>query len=538
MRKRRQANGTLVLPRNMPQRQILLSPEWRPRLAVIDIGTNSIRLTIAEATSPREYRVLDDEKETVRLGRGMTRTGRLDPVAVERALGAVRRMKQIAAGFEVTQLKAIATCAVREAKDGEDFCRRMQEEVGLEVEVISDRREAELAFFSVARSFDLEGKNVAVVDIGGGSAEIILSRGNIVEESYSLPLGAVRVTERFKIGDTLGTKAFDSLLRRLGRRVRKLVGKPLLVPHVLIGSGGTFSALGSMVLAQRGKAHLPLQGCQVSRAELSTLLNRLRKMSLKARCGVPGLSPDRADIILGGLAVIDRIMRHLKVNNLQVHTGGIRQGLLLSQLGALVEDSPADRGQAIERFAARCGVDVRHDRHVAALAASLYDQLAPLYGLPPSDRELLEVSAQLQDVGYLVDYDDHHKHSYHLILNSHLPGFDSRDLEVVANVARYHRGALPKRKHENYRRLSSEDRRRVRVMAAILRLAGGLDRSHTQQVRGVSLCQARGGLHLHVQAEQYPEVDVWGARRRAVLFEREFKTPLEIEWQPDGEPTS
>ncbi len=513
----------------MGERQTLLSPEWMPRLAVIDVGTNSIRLIIAEANG-NQYRILDDEKEPARLGRNMIKTHRLDCEAAEHALTALRRMKQIATGFGVRQIRTVATCAVREADDGKEFCRRVQEEIGLDVQVLSGRQEAEFVFAGVARSFDLEGRNVAVVDIGGGSTEVVLARGNIVEEVYSTPLGAVRVTERFVESPTLDNEQFLQLLRRLSRRLRKQIGKPLLVPHILIGSGGTFSALGAMVLAERGKAHLPLQACQVTRAQLSTLLNRLRKMTLKQRASFPGLSPDRADIIVGGLAVIDRLMRHLHVNVLQVHTGGVRQGILISMLGAM-EESPTDRDAAIERFVSRCGVDVRHDRHVGMLAGSIYQQLAATFHLPPDDRTLLEISAQLQDVGYLIDYDDHHKHSYHLILNSRLPGIDAHDLEIIANVARYHRGSAPKEKHDNYRRLNATDRRRVRVLSAILRMAGGLDRSHTQQVKNVTVEPRPGQVCLWAHADEHPEVDLWGARQRTEFFEGEFQTAVTLEWK-------
>jgi exopolyphosphatase/guanosine-5'-triphosphate,3'-diphosphate pyrophosphatase len=198
-----------------------------------------------------------------------------------------------------------------------------------------------------------------------------------------------------------------------------------------------------------------------------------------------------------------------------------------------------DRNSAVERFAANCGVDLVHGRHVARLAGMIFEQLIEPFALESQDRLLLETAAQLQDVGYLVNYEQHHKHSYHLILNSRLPGFDPQELEMIANVARYHRGAEPKNKHDNYRQLSSSSQRRVRQLASILRLAGGLDRSHTQQVQTVEVGVLPGRVELKAVAPVLPEVDLWGARRRAEFFESAFDAKLEIEWAPavSQEPT-
>jgi exopolyphosphatase/guanosine-5'-triphosphate,3'-diphosphate pyrophosphatase len=191
--------------------------------------------------------------------------------------------------------------------------------------------------------------------------------------------------------------------------------------------------------------------------------------------------------------------------------------------------APLDREAAIDEFALKCGSDLKHERQVARLAGQIYAQLAAANGMDPADQPLLEAAARLQDVGYLINYDQHHKHSFHLIVNSRLPGFQPRDLLLVANVARYHRGAEPKRKHDNFKQLAPDDQRRVRQMASVLRIAGGLDRSHTQAVRSVQVEQRGGETVLHVEADDLPEVDLWGARRRAEFFENAFKTKLVVE---------
>jgi exopolyphosphatase/guanosine-5'-triphosphate,3'-diphosphate pyrophosphatase len=257
------------------------------------------------------------------------------------------------------------------------------------------------------------------------------------------------------------------------------------------------------------------------------------------------MTPDRADIILAGLSIVDALMKRFRVNTLLIHTRGVRDGLVREMLDEAVGttvDDPAHREAAIERLAAACSGEAEHGRAVARLAGLIFEQLAAeqladRFSLLPGDRQLLETAARLQDVGYVINYDQHHKHSYHLIRNSRLPGIRAHDLELVANVARYHRGALPKRKHENLSRLSAEDQARVQRMAAILRLAGGLDRSRSQQVKDVRVRVTDDGVHLDVVADQEPLVDIWGAERRTELFEKVFELPVSIRWATKADET-
>ena len=427
--------------------------------------------------------------------------------------------------------------AVREARNGPEFCRRVREEVGLEVEVIPADREARLAFSSVQHAFDLSGKNVIVADIGGGSTEIVFATGNLIESIFSTPLGAVRLTEQFGLGENAAADDFQRMEDEVVACLKKRTTRPLFAPHFLVGSGGTFTTLAELMMASKRELDIPVGGYKVSQAEVRHLLDRLRKMPLRARRGMAGMTPDRADIIIAGLTIIDALMKRFRVNTLVIHTRGVRDGLVREMIDdvmgatpAVGVDDPATRDAAIERLAAACSGELEHGRKVAALAGRIYEQLVEPLSLAPADRMLLECAARLQDVGYVINYDQHHKHSYHLIRNSRLPGIRPHDLELIANVARYHRGAHPKRKHENLARISSEDQQRVQRMAAILRLAGGLDRSRSQQVRDVIVKAADDGVTLEVVADQEPQVDIWGAERRTELFERAFGIPVAIRW--------
>lgn len=528
--------ATPAAPRTSPMdsKQTYLSPDLAHRLAAIDIGSNSLRLIVAEGLRDGSYRVLDEEKETTRLAGKLASSGRLDPEAVEKAVTALGRMKRIAEGYQVRELRCIATCAVREAKDGDEFCRRVKNDLGLDVEVISSDQEAHLAFFSVARSFSLDKKEVAVADIGGGSTEIILASGNIIEAVCSTPLGAVRLTEMFADDDGQIGHNYPKMVSWIDRELKRRTKHAILEPHLLIGSGGTFTCVAEMVLLSKGQGGIPLRGYEVTRAEVSHIVDRLRKMSSKARRNVPGLSPDRADIIVAGVTIIDRLMNHFGVNRVQIHDRGVRDGLLLTMLDQTLgkaSDNPHDQEAAVERFAMNCGVDMEHGRHVARLAGQILSQLIGRYGLTAEDRPLLEAAARLQDVGYLINYDQHHKHSYHLILNSRLAGFKPSELEIIANVARYHRGSNPKKKHDNYARLSKCDRDRVCMLAGILRIAGGLDRSNSRQVQAASVVDGGGTMKFTVLANENPDVDLWAAENRAELFEKAFDCTTTFSWR-------
>lgn len=511
------------------------------RLAAIDIGSNSVRLMVAEATPDGQYRVLDDEKRTTRLAHGLARNGRLTADAIRQSLEALQQMKAIAAGYGAERLGVIATSAVREAANGMDFIRRVREDVGLQVEVISPNDEGRLSFKSVERHFDLKYGNTVVTDLGGGSVELVFAAKGIVEEIHSLPLGAVRMTESFLKSDPPTDKENDRLREHVRDTLRSHVGPPKVRPHTMIGSGGTFMALASISMRMRDQTYPRVAGYELTRSEVCHILGYLRRLPLRARRAVSGLNADRADIIIAGVAVIERVMKFLKLNRLQVHDRGVRDGLLLTLIEQAFGrelnsgDGRDDPLTGVRQFAAACGFEQKHSQHVAGLALQMFDQLhAPLH-IPAEERLILEAAALLHEIGYLINYEKHHHHSYHLIMHGNLRGLSPRQRELVANVARYHRRSFPKKKHENFARLSAEDRETVRRMSAFMRLADGLDRTHMQSVRDVRCTWNPGRVHITVLADHVPDVDLWGARSKgAQLFAKVFGVDLQFKWQPAG----
>ncbi len=508
------------------------------RLAAIDIGSNSIRLLVAEAQPDGTYRILDDEKRTTRLARGLARETRLHDDAVAESLEALGRMKAIAEGYGVERIDAIATSAVREASNREEFLTAVRERLGLAIEVISGIEEGELSFASAARHFDLRGINAAVVDLGGGSAEVIFAAKGVVEAIHSLPIGAVRLTDALVRSDPLDDEDF----RRLKKRVKKCfvegVGEHDFIPHVMIGAGGTFVALANISMRRRGKLFPSTGGYEMDRGEVRHILDHLRALPLRARRAVPGLHADRADIIVAGLVVVERLMKRLRVNRLLINDQGVRDGLLLRLLGQVFPArEEGDPLAGVRQFAAACSSDQTHPEHVTALARQLFEQLQGPLHLSADERVLLEAAGLLHEVGYLINYERHHHHSYHLILHGNLRGLSPRQRELVANLARYHRGPMPKLKHDNFARLSPADRLTVRRLCPLLRLAGALDRTHTQAVRGVQCDYRPGEVVLTVLAEQKPEVDLWSAEEEGQAFADVFDVKLKLRWElPAGPP--
>lgn len=508
------------------------------RLAAIDVGSNSIRLLVTEVAADGTYRILDDEKQTTRLARGLAQTGRLSSDAMRQSLDALKRMRTIAHGFGADRVEVIGTSALREAENGADFAKLVKDELGIDLEVIPGTEEAELSFSSIARHFDLKATNAVAVDLGGGSAELILVANAVVEELHSLPVGAVRVTESFLKSDPCTAKELGRLKKHVTKRFDKALGRSRFVPHLMIGAGGTFMALANMSMRRRGTVYPSVGGYELRRAEVRHILDHLKDLPLRARKEVQGLHADRADIIVAGLAVIERLMKLFHVNRLLIHDQGVRDGLMLRMIAQTLKRKPApveettDPLEGVRQFAAACAVEQPHAEQVSALAMQLFAQLKEPLKLNTEDALILEAAALLHEVGNLINYEKHHQHSYHLILHGNLRGLSPRQRELVANVARYHRRGGPKLKHDNFARLTSADRETVCRLSAILRVADGLDRTHMQRIEQIRCVCGPGRVRVRVRAASAPDVDFWGAQQKGKLFEKVFGVKLRFEWLP------
>jgi exopolyphosphatase / guanosine-5'-triphosphate,3'-diphosphate pyrophosphatase len=503
------------------------------RLAAIDIGTNSIRCIVVEVGAGGVFRILDDEKATVRLGENLGAGRSIATAAWERAMDNLLRMKKIIDGYGVVHVEAVATSAVRQADNGLEFVQSIHDRTGLAVRIIPGEEEARLVSLSVLHNFDLDGIRYGMVDIGGGSVEIVTAVGNRVEEYYSLELGAVTLTERFLPSDPIT----EGEQRKLVKQVRASLHDAFaddesVAARCLVASGGTITSVAAMIMAARGEAYDSVHGYEVLRSDIVHLLAMLVRKDVKERRSIAGLNPDRADIIVAGVLLLDELMKFFGANILRVNERGIREGLILDGLRkhGLIEEKVRRRTwrSAVQEFSRSCMVDEEHARQVARLSLELLEGLDGLFTVGDRERRLLEAAALLHDTGYFINYSSHHKHSYHLIRHADLFGFTPRERELIAIVARYHRKSLPKKKHEGYVRLADSDRDLVSRLGGILRLADGLDRRRISLVKKLSCEVNDTRIHLRLAGEGDLSVELYGGKEKSDLFVHAFGRDLEL----------
>ncbi|HEY3933193.1 MAG TPA: Ppx/GppA phosphatase family protein [Gemmatimonadales bacterium] len=507
------------------------APPGRERIGAIDVGSNSIRLVVAEYDPETGFEIIDEVKDQPRLGTRVEETRALDRGAMTRAFAALKRMKEVADRRGVTRLAAVATSAMRDARNGEAFARRVERQLGIPLEIIGGDREAQLLWRSVAHHFRLENARTLVADIGGGSLELIGAVDGLVEITASLPLGAVRLTEQFLTSERTTRKELDTLRKHIRKTLRKALPWRDWKQAVVIGSGGSFTNLARIAAARAGHLGNAIHGTTVGTGEVESLLEWLANKSPEQRAQIPGLNPQRADIIVAGVAVAAEMLALLDARELTASAFGLREGVLLEMIGVHEPARLNDPLQLIREFVDRCRGDRRHVEQVRVLAMALYEQLAAALGCGVEDAALLEAAALLHDVGQLVSYRNHHKHSYRLISHADRLGLDSRARALVAVISRYHRKRGPTRKHEEFDRLTPDDRATVRRVSALLRVADGLDRGHTAAVERVAVSIEKGRCVMRVSPRLQDadvSLEVWGATRKADVLAHELECEVVI----------
>jgi exopolyphosphatase/guanosine-5'-triphosphate,3'-diphosphate pyrophosphatase len=472
----------------------LVPGEVPDALAAIDVGTNSVHMVVARVTGGDRYEVLTKHKEMVRLGSGEGEMKELAPDAIDRGVDALRRCRSIADGLDA-RVYAVATSAVREALNAAEFLGRAALEADVVVNVISGVEEARLIQLGVLQALAVYDQDLVLLDVGGGSTEILYGRGTDVRYARSMKLGSLRMTRRFFPDGKVKGSTVSRCRSFVRAEIAPVAHDAAGLPHeVAVASSGTAETLAAMVLLQRG-TELPasLNGVRFGLDELTGVVERLAEArTTEERRKLAGMDAGRADILLGGAIVLEQACVALGIGELTISEYALREGVLLDALSrsrgsALHHLSDLRRASVIHLLEA-CDDDPAHAVQVARLALELFDPLAPSLELDDSDRELLEAAALLSNVGLIVSHSAHHKHSYYVIRNSeHLSGFTDTEIELIAQVARYHRKSAPSdAKHPQFAALGEEDRRRVRALAGILRVAIALDRNHDAAVAGVS----------------------------------------------------
>ena len=511
----------------------------------VDIGTNSVRLMVVQISSRQHYRVINLQREVVRLGEEEFGDRLLRPAAIARGVTVCRLFAALARSQGAREIVAVATSATREARNQGAFVARLRDEAGLDVHVVSGREEARLIYLGIQSRVELGERTAFCLDIGGGSTEVIVGDGRRHLFLDSLPLGAVRLAGDPGLPDVSGRVSADDY-QRLQRAVRLASVHTVATARrydvdVAYGTSGTVrnvAAVAARVLHDRE----PRRDETTSLADVRRVVKLLRVLSLEERRRVPGLNPDRADIVVAGAVVLETLLGDLELPAVTALTEcGLRDGLLIDYLArgpdaALVHELSV-RERSVLRLVRACGADEGHARHVARLALELFEssRAAGYHDLGADERELLDYTALAHDVGTFVSYPDHHVHSAYLIANADLLGFDQREIAIMAATALFHRKATPSGRYHAYAQLGDDDRATVRTLANLLRLAERLDRSHSGVVRHARLeADGRRALVLHLVVKGRAELELWGLENRRSSMEKAMGRRLSFVVETDG----
>ncbi len=521
------------------------------RVASIDIGSNSIKLLVAELTARGELLPLRREKSMVRLGHETLLKGHLSSEAIVKAIRTLGVFKTLAQSLGAEEVVVVATASVREADNETGFIREVESRTGLRVEVLSGLEEARLIGLAASHECASHSPRVRPVpgllniDIGGGSTELSFMHGGKATQLQSIRIGAVRLTERFLTNDPPKSKELTALKREieaaLERPVREMKGSKW---SMVTGTSGTILSLGAAFQSiaypdnesesgEKARTGL-MPSVTMTRGELTAFNEHLASIPIAERRKIPGISDQRAEIIVAGGAILEQTMRAFRINRIRTCEWGLREGVLFdrfaeSSRAQLRKPAELDSHLAgAEALGERFGYEAAHGKQVSKIAQKLFDQLRSLHGLKSHDRTLLVAAAILHDIGYAISAESHHKHSLYLILNSELTGFTDSERQVIANIARYHRRAYPKPQHVYFNALPLEDQGKVWMLGGILRLADAMDRSHESRIKNFKATLRGDRIRLTIANKRRCEHELWAIEKKKDMLEEAFGVTLEV----------
>ena len=510
------------------------------RIAAIDIGTNSVHMIVVQVRADLSFEVIDREKAMVRLGAGGLDGRALTAEAMTSALQALSRFKRLAESRGVDEILATATSAVREARNGGEFLRRVDGETGIRVRVIAGAEEARLIHLAAVYGVDVGSARAVVIDIGGGSVEITLGNATTIQAARSFKLGVIRLTERFVKTDPISDRDERRMVKHILAEIDRhceLIGTSGF--DRVIGTSGTILSIGVVAATSaRGEPPEDLRNLSVSAKQIRRVRKEVTTLDLEQRLAMPGMDPRRADLVVAGSVLLDTILRRLGADDVTLCDLALREGMILDYVRrnhkqiAQVDRIPDVRRRSVIELAERCNYHADHAQQVARLALALFDQTRAIHGLTDREREWLEYAGLMHDLGVHISYPRHHRHSYYLIKNGDLRGFHPDEIEAIALIARYHRRGTPKRSHEGFTALPAPLRRAVRGLASILRMAEGLDRSHAQVISALEIRDRGDDVLLEIHTAGDAELELWAAVRHAKPFETLLRKPLRVEVKP------
>ncbi len=508
-------------------------------LAAIDIGTNSFHLIIVKILDDGNFEIIDREKEVIRLGEGNTdEIKEIKKPAIERAIETLKKFKAIADSHNA-DIKAVATSAVRESLNKDEFRREIKLTTGVDIEVISGTEEARLIYLGVLKSVPIFDKYSLCIDIGGGSTELIVGKDGNILFSNSHKIGAVRLTQKFfpdyETSKDKIKECREWIKGEIFSSIRKIKEFPL---DIIVGTSGTINSLGFLVYSKSHKVdqnYTILNNFEFTDSDLKSVSKEiLKKKSYEDRKKIKGLDSKRADIIPAGTIILQTIIDELQIKSITLSDYALREGIIIDELQKMgfLNKFPNLRNireNSVMQLAKSSNYDLNHCRHVEKLAGQIFDQTKEIHNLDENDKEYLNAASILHDIGYHISHSNHHKHGQYIISNSELLGFNEDEIKIIANIARYHRKSHPKLRHQEYASLKSESREKVEKLSAILRIADSLDRTHQTLVEEIIIDNKDDSIIFKLKCEtKYPEVEIWNLERRQKLFEEIFNKKIKI----------
>jgi exopolyphosphatase/guanosine-5'-triphosphate,3'-diphosphate pyrophosphatase len=504
-----------------------------PRYAAIDIGSNSIRMEAAEVVAGQLTRVLASDREVTRLGESVFRIGSVSEQALQNTCTVLARMADLYRRLDVVGVRAVATSAIRDTSNQADFLARASEAAGTPVEIISGREEARLIHLGVETNWPQTDKRVLIIDIGGGSAEIVAAESGNLREAFSKPLGAVRLREIFLKDEPPTPRQLHQMHDYIQEKLANTVGR---LGHKgwdrAIATSATASAVASAVARVPRTRRDTIDRLRISTAQVRQLYRKLSVLNLAGRRKVTGIGPRRAEIIVPGMAVLLDFLEQFQLPAAYYSRSGVRDGIIADlaarNVGAELFRLSRDQRREVENMSRRFGVAQEHARQVAHISSLLFTALHPLHELPPACGKLLEAAAYLLDTGHYISSASHHKHSEYVVVNADMPGFTERERLLIAGLCRYHRKALPNPAHNGYQSLTAEEKRQLLLMIPILRLGDNLVRSHEQRIESLDCRLQNGEVLLEVRSHGSIDLELWGTERVAEVFQQVYNQPVKV----------
>ncbi len=503
------------------------------KYAAIDIGSNSIRMLVAEANPSAPFEELATDRQVVRLGAGVFNDGKLSPESVVMGLQVLQRMADKIATFDVVATRAVGTSALRDALNKNEFLERASTILKTPVEVITGLEEARLIHLGVQLRWPHPKQRVLVLDIGGGSAELILSDKGRFEEAISKPLGAVRLTEMFLKSDPPDARELARLEKYVQERLAGTTSRfGSAKVDRMIATSSTAAALVSAVNKVPRSQREEADRIGATAAQIRRLYQELSIRKQTARSKISGIGPRRSEIIVAGAAVMHVVMRELGIPRLYYSTAGLREGIVADLVHRKVGLEQArldpDQRRMIRAMVAKYGINSPHVRKVADMAHMLFEGLRHVHQLPLAQGKLLDAAAHLYNIGHFVNESRHHRHSMYLVANSDMPGFSAEERMVIANLCRYHRKSTPQLTHEVFQLLEVEDRRAVMLLTPLLRLAVALDQSQEQKVERVETIVGEQSVELRLYSQADVDIEQWSAQQVGEVFQGVYGKPLVV----------